>query len=118
MGVLFLLVFIAGFGIGRITAGSPAITIGGAQSSATPQQTTPDSGTPQAADGTKVQANALTEGQRKMLSAMGIDPNSITITPAMVACAEAKLGAPRIEEIKNGATPSFTEGASLMACYK
>jgi hypothetical protein len=53
-----------------------------------------------------------------MLEAMGIDADSVNITPEMVACAEAKLGAARIEEIKNGATPSFSEGASLVACYR
>lgn len=67
--------------------------------------------------GTTVNAANLTDGQRKMLQALGVDTNNITITAEMVACAEAKLGAARIEEIKNGATPSFSEGASLVACY-
>ena len=61
---------------------------------------------------------ALTEGQRKLISAMGLDPNNFTITSTMVACAEAKIGVARVEEIKNGATPSLSEGVSLYACYK
>ena len=65
-----------------------------------------------------IQASNLTEGQIKLLSVLGIDPNSITVTPAMMACAETSLGASRVEEITNGATPSFSEGLKLVACYK
>lgn len=59
----------------------------------------------------------MTDGQRKLISALGLDPNNVTVTAEMITCAEAELGAARVEEIKNGATPSFTEGASLVACY-
>ena len=68
--------------------------------------------------GTTVNTSSLPESQRQMLEALGIDADNITITAEMVACAEAKLGAARVEEIKNGATPSFTEGATLIACYR
>jgi len=64
-----------------------------------------------------VNTSNLTPGQRQLIEALGIDANSITITAEMVACAEAKLGTARVEEIKNGATPSFSEGVSLAACY-
>jgi len=47
-----------------------------------------------------------------------LDPNNVTVTAEMIACAEAKLGVARIEEIKNGSTPSFMEGVSLAVCYK
>ncbi len=76
------------------------------------------SGTESAEEGTAVGGENLTPGQRQMLTAMGINPDEFTVTPEMVACAEAKLGAGRVEEIKNGATPSFSEGVSLVACYK
>ncbi len=65
-----------------------------------------------------VSAAQLSEGQRALLTKLGIDANAITITPAMIACAEAKLGAERLAEITGGATPSFTEGATLLACYR
>ena len=68
--------------------------------------------------GTSIDSSNMTEGQRKLISALGLNPDNITITPEMVACAEAKLGTARVEEIKNGATPSFSEGASLVVCYK
>ncbi len=59
----------------------------------------------------------LTDSQKKMLESFGIDTEAVTVTASMVACAEAKLGSARVEEIKNGATPSFLEGASLFSCY-
>lgn len=121
MGLLFLVVFIAGFGLGRLSDGaSTAEMVRNTQNSLSGQQedTTTTGDNPAAAEGTTVNTNNLSDGQKAMLQAMGIDPNNFTITAEMVACAEAKLGAPRVEEIKNGATPSFSEGATLMACYR
>jgi hypothetical protein len=117
-GILFLLVFIIGFGLGRMTDGSPADIAVGVQESVTGQNNTDAPQNAQDAQGTTVNTNNLTDGQRQMIEALGIDADNITITAEMVACAEAKLGAARVEEIKNGATPSFSEGASLMACYR
>jgi hypothetical protein len=58
----------------------------------------------------------MSPDQKKMLGALGIDINKIT--PAMISCAEKGLGMNRIEEIKNGASLSFGEKATLIACYK
>ena len=66
----------------------------------------------------QVSQNQLSAEQRALLTKFGIDADSITITAAMIACAEAKIGAARLEEIKAGATPSLSEGASLVACYQ
>jgi hypothetical protein len=123
-GVLFLVVFVVGFAIGRMSTGETTIAedVSGVNDYAqtlTPNgndDNTQTSGEP--AGGTTVNTANLTDGQRKMLQALGIDADNVTITAEMVACAEAKLGAARIEEIKNGATPSFSEGASLVACYR
>jgi hypothetical protein len=117
-GILFLLVFIIGFGLGRMTDGGPADIAVGVQESVTGQNNADAPNAAQGTQGTTVNTNSLTDGQRQMIEALGIDADNITITPQMVACAEAKLGAARVEEIKNGATPSFSEGASLMACYR
>ncbi|MFZ2886613.1 MAG: hypothetical protein WA021_02210 [Minisyncoccia bacterium] len=68
--------------------------------------------------GTVVKTTNLSAGQQKLLSALGIDASQIVITPAMIACAEAKLGAAWLKEIEGGATPTFSEGVSLYACYK
>ncbi len=66
---------------------------------------------------TKVDTSQLTPGQKQLLETLGVDTENLVITPAMIACAEAKVGAARVAEIQNGATPTFMEGASLMACY-
>lgn len=57
------------------------------------------------------------EAQRAFLRTFGINGNTLTVSNAMFACAEASLGAARIAEIRNGAVPSAVEGAQLMACY-
>ena len=74
------------------------------------------------ADGSAVaftlSVDRLSDTQRSMLKTMGITESEIVITHDMVACAEAKIGAVRLDEIRNGASPSFTEGAQLVACYQ
>jgi hypothetical protein len=117
-GVLLVVVFIAGFGAGRMTQGSPVDMARNIQENTVAPSGTADTQNTSAEGGATVNTSALSAGQRQMLEAMGIDADTVNITPEMVACAEAKLGAARIEEIKNGATPSFSEGASLVACYR
>ena len=123
-GILLFVVFIIGFGLGRITTGvgvDAMQDISGMEdisNAFNPADNTTDTTVPASGNGTTVQTSSLSDSQRQMLNALGIDADSVTITPEMVACAEAKLGTARIEEIKNGATPSFSEGASLVACYR
>jgi hypothetical protein len=59
----------------------------------------------------------ITDGQRRLLEAFGVDPNTATLTPQMIACAEARIGADRVNDIQQGDTPSMGEGATLMTCY-
>lgn len=118
--LVLVIVFVLGFILGKMNVATPADnmieraketyiettaktpeTNGGAQSAPTP-----------------VSTDSLTDSQKKMLESFGVDTNAITVTAAMIACAEGKLGKARIEEIKNGATPSMLEGASLIACYR
>lgn len=113
LGIFMVLVFATGFMIGRFSS------VGGSYAdNSSSTGTTNTAETSSGDDSTPVEASRLTEGQMKMLSAFGIDPNTVNITPEMIVCAENKLGPARIEEIKNGDTPSFTEGVSLAACYK
>ncbi len=60
----------------------------------------------------------LPESQQKVLNTLGLDQASLTITPAMVECAVGALGEARVAEIKNGATPSLSEGLTLISCSK
>ena len=64
-----------------------------------------------------VSGNTLTDGQRALAASFGIDPDTVTISQEMIACAEARLGTDRLQEITNGATPSFGEGVQLAGCY-
>ncbi len=65
-----------------------------------------------------IPADRITDGQRAMLQKLGIDPTTVTITAEAKACAEGELGADRVAEIQAGATPSWSEGIVLVACYK
>ncbi len=65
-----------------------------------------------------IRLDSLSEAQQAMVRGMGIDSNEIQVTYGMVACAEAEIGAARVEEIRNGAAPSMTEGMKLMGCYR
>lgn len=115
--LVIVVVFVGGFIIGRMTSESslPAfMTTSQNKTDTADTNTTGTNNTP--SSGNSGNASSLSEGQLKMLASFGIDPNSIT--PAMIACGEAKLGAERTAEIKGGATPSISEGISLMACYK
>ena len=122
---LFLVTFIGGFVVGRMNIPTPFNAV---VDSVTPSITTEKTNevqsessatkdTPSSAAHIDIAAK-LTDSQRKMLESFGLDPDSIVITPAVIACAEAKLGKTRMDEITNGATPSLLEGASLVACYK
>jgi hypothetical protein len=126
VGIVMVLVFVGGFFMGRMTVdNSPSSNISsystsvddnGAASNAdnggSGENTTDASG-----EAVNVDSSMMTDGQRKMLETMGIDPNNVKITPEVIACAEAKVGAERMQEIQNGATPSMIEGGKLFACY-
>jgi len=114
--VIIILAFIVGFILGKTTSDEDIHLKKVAEEKS--DSTSGDNESNSEYEETAVDSSNLTEGQIKLMHSMGIDPNEITVTAEMVACAEAKLGASRIEEIKNGATPSFTEGVSLVACYK
>ncbi|MFM2374471.1 MAG: hypothetical protein RLZZ234_466 [Candidatus Parcubacteria bacterium] len=65
-----------------------------------------------------VSTSDLSEGQQKVLQTLGIDDQSITITPEAVMCATAALGETRAGELKAGAAPSLSEGLTLLSCLK
>lgn len=119
LGILVVLVFATGYGIARFGTGSTSMYMNG-----TPTTTAQTGGTQGTLSGANasgsvvVKPSNLTDGQKKMLSVMGIDPNNIVLTPTMIACASTSLGNTRIKELEGGAAPSFTEGLKLAACYK
>lgn len=62
-----------------------------------------------------VPLSSLPESQQSVLRSLGYT-DSVTFTPEMVTCAEAKLGTARVEEIRNGASPSALEVIKLTPC--
>jgi hypothetical protein len=58
----------------------------------------------------------LTEGQKSLLRGAGIDPDTFVVTPAMVTCAQDRLGEQRFSEIIAGDAPSPTEVFTLLRC--
>ena len=63
-----------------------------------------------------VSPDTLSDEQVEALETFGLDPGNLTITPEMVQCFEAKLGADRIAEIVGGASPGPLEALSLLPC--
>jgi len=110
---LGIALFALGFWMGRTTATfySGSSSTGSQLETGT---TTDDTGS---TSGTTIDASMLTDGQRKLLTSLGIDADSITVTQEMMVCAETAVGSARIQEITDGATPSFTEGVKLAGCY-
>ncbi len=117
LGLLIVVVFGVGFMIGRFSSVGNTYISG---PSSAPATTNADDSTGDTAseEGTVIQASSISDGQKKLLGALGIDANSINVTPEMIACAETNLGSARVNEITNGATPSFSEGLKLAGCYK
>ncbi len=65
-----------------------------------------------------IETDTLSETQQGMLETMGYTKDTVTITPAMIACAEDAVGATRLKEITGGAAPSPLESVKLLPCFK
>lgn len=60
----------------------------------------------------------LSPSQVQALKQIGVDPATLPskITPAMEACFYAKLGDKRVNEIKNGSTPTAADFFAARTC--
>lgn len=116
--LLIVAAFVLGAFFGRSPIAALLFAASGVSESPQGQTKQPATNDASAKSGIVVQTAQLSDGQRRLLSVLGIDANSVTITPQMIACGEEKLGATRTKEITGGATPSFTEGLALLACYR
>ena len=65
-----------------------------------------------------IDLTVLSDTQRAILRTLGIEGDTLTVTPEMQQCAETKLGAERLAAIVAGDTPSLTEGAALIGCLR
>lgn len=64
-----------------------------------------------------VDTNTLSDSQQKILESFGYS-GSLTITPAMIACAEEAVGKERLQQIMDGNSPSPLESLKLLPCFK
>lgn len=58
----------------------------------------------------------LSETQKKVLTASGIDIETFMITPEMITCGEQKIGKERMFAISEGSAPSVIEVTKLLPC--
>lgn len=65
-----------------------------------------------------VDIESMSPSQKKILESLGYTSGSLTITPAMIACAEDAIGKDRLDEIINGSTPTPLESLKLLPCFK
>lgn len=65
-----------------------------------------------------IQTSTLSETQQKMLTTLGYTQDNVTITPAMISCAEDSVGKERLNEIIKGSAPSPLESVRLLPCFK
>jgi hypothetical protein len=61
---------------------------------------------------------ALSETEKDLLTAAGIDPETFIITEAMVACVKQKVGQERFDAIVAGDTPGFLEMTRVIPCLQ
>jgi hypothetical protein len=128
ISVLVIVSFVIGFILGRqtlniepetsstVTDTVPKILTGKPTASSTTQT---EDVTPAAPDTTSiVETSQLTPEQRKLLGTFGIDADALVVTATMITCAENKIGKARLDEIFDGATPTFFEGVDLFSCYQ
>lgn len=62
------------------------------------------------------QVQEFTTEQSNRLEAVGIDPESVTLTDETITCAKDVLGEARSKEIAAGAEPTLIEIGKLLGC--
>jgi hypothetical protein len=65
-----------------------------------------------------IKIDNLPEAQKVALRGLGVSGPELVVTEEIIVCAETEIGAPRLYEIRNGATPSISEGLKLISCYQ
>lgn len=88
--------------------GVPEVQSEPAQTESTPEVTKP----------IVVDTAKLPDSQQKILKTFGYDEGTLTITPAMISCAEEAVGKDRLGEIMGGSSPSALESIKILPCFK
>lgn len=68
------------------------------------------------AEGILVSDIPLSEENQVLLESIGVNTETMIITPEMAGCAEGRLGEERVLEILNGAAPGLLELGQLSTC--
>lgn len=84
----------------------------------TPTPTSTVEPTPEVTKPIVVDTNTLSDSQQKILKTFGYDEGTLTITPAMISCAEDAVGKERLAEILDGSSPSTMESIKILPCFK
>lgn len=96
------------------------ITTEGAESAPKEEMTTDEEaiGTTREETPITIDAASLTPTQRQILESFGYQGGALTITKAMITCAEQAVGEVRLGQIVNGSAPSPLEALKLIPCFK
>lgn len=65
-----------------------------------------------------VAVSDLNTAQQQILNDLGYTQGTLTITPAMIACAEDAVGNERLGAILKGGAPTPLESLKLLPCFK
>lgn len=65
-----------------------------------------------------IEIDNLPEAQKVALRGLGVSGSELVVTEEIIFCAETEIGASRLNEIRNGAAPSMSEGLKLIGCYQ
>lgn len=65
-----------------------------------------------------IQKEDLSENQQKILETVGIEGETLRITPEMIKCAEDSVGEDRVNEIIAGDSPGPIETVKLLNCSR
>lgn len=65
-----------------------------------------------------IDVETLPESQQDVLKTFGFEGETVTITAAMISCAEDAVGKVRFDAIVEGASPSPLESLKLLPCLK
>lgn len=72
--------------------------------------------TPSSREGIPLSDVPLSDQQKQALETFGVDVETFVLTPEMIRCAEATIGASRVADIQAGAAPAFGETLQLLQC--
>ena len=89
-----------------------------APAEARPAVQPPQEASDRALESFTIDLSTLDPGQQQLLSIVGIEGDTLTITRPMIDCAETELGKERMDALLSGEKPGFTEGLTLFDCYQ